>query len=68
VLSWIKRLEIAIDSARGLWFLHAYQGGCIVHRDIKVNFYYYIVVILRRIHSTIYVYNCHKFDEIIEAM
>ncbi|XP_045809689.1 nodulation receptor kinase-like [Trifolium pratense] len=35
VLSWIKRLEIAIDSARGLWFLHTYQGGCIVHRDIK---------------------------------
>lgn len=35
VLSWIKRLEIAIDSARGVWFLHTYQGGCIVHRDIK---------------------------------
>ncbi|XP_057447480.1 probable receptor-like protein kinase At5g18500 [Lotus japonicus] len=35
VLSWIQRLEIAIDSARGLWFLHAYPGGCIVHRDIK---------------------------------
>ncbi|XP_061353741.1 probable receptor-like protein kinase At5g18500 [Gastrolobium bilobum] len=35
VLSWIQRLEIAIDSARGLWFLHTYPGGCIVHRDIK---------------------------------
>lgn len=35
VLSWIKRLEIAIDSARALWFLHTYPGGCIVHRDIK---------------------------------
>ncbi|XP_027358789.1 probable serine/threonine-protein kinase PBL21 [Abrus precatorius] len=35
VLSWIQRLEIAIDSARGLWFLHTYAGGCIVHRDIK---------------------------------
>ncbi|KAG4914471.1 hypothetical protein JHK87_052028 [Glycine soja] len=35
VLSWIQRLEIAIDCARGLWFLHTYQGGCIVHRDIK---------------------------------
>ncbi|XXG63246.1 hypothetical protein AAC387_Pa05g1482 [Persea americana] len=34
-LSWIQRLEIAIDSARGLWFLHTYPGGCIVHRDIK---------------------------------
>ncbi|KAF7819612.1 putative receptor-like protein kinase [Senna tora] len=35
VLSWIQRLEIAIDSAKGLWFLHTYPGGCIVHRDIK---------------------------------
>ncbi|KAL5177602.1 Nodulation receptor kinase [Glycine soja] len=36
VLSWIQRLEIAIDSARGLEFLHTYPNGCIVHRDIKV--------------------------------
>ncbi|KAK6928324.1 SPARK domain, partial [Dillenia turbinata] len=35
VLSWIQRLEIAVDSARGLWFLHTYPEGCIVHRDIK---------------------------------
>ncbi|KAL5582529.1 hypothetical protein UlMin_014971 [Ulmus minor] len=35
VLSWIQRLEVAIDSARGLWFLHTYPEGCIVHRDIK---------------------------------
>ncbi|KDP26568.1 hypothetical protein JCGZ_17726 [Jatropha curcas] len=35
VLSWIQRLEIAIDSARGVWFLHSYPEGCIVHRDIK---------------------------------
>ncbi|XWS34823.1 hypothetical protein CRYUN_Cryun21dG0070300 [Craigia yunnanensis] len=35
VLSWIQRLKIAIDSARGLWFLHTYPEGCIVHRDIK---------------------------------
>ncbi|KAK7361895.1 hypothetical protein VNO77_03986 [Canavalia gladiata] len=35
VLSWIQRLEIAVDSARGLEFLHTYPGGCIVHRDIK---------------------------------
>ncbi|XP_038693657.1 probable LRR receptor-like serine/threonine-protein kinase RKF3 [Tripterygium wilfordii] len=34
-LSWIKRLEIAIDSARGLWFLHTYPQGRIIHRDIK---------------------------------
>ncbi|GKD43301.1 probable LRR receptor-like serine/threonine-protein kinase [Tanacetum coccineum] len=35
VLSWIQRLEIAVDCARGLWFLHTYPEGCIVHRDIK---------------------------------
>ena len=35
-LSWTRRLEIAIDCARGLWFLHTYPEGCIVHRDIKV--------------------------------
>ncbi|XP_062112480.1 LRR receptor kinase SERK2-like [Humulus lupulus] len=35
VLSWIERLKIAIDSAKGLWFLHTYPDGCIVHRDIK---------------------------------
>ncbi|KAK9925261.1 hypothetical protein M0R45_033590 [Rubus argutus] len=34
-LSWIQRLEIAIDSAQGLLFLHTYPEGCIVHRDIK---------------------------------
>ncbi|CAI0386040.1 unnamed protein product, partial [Linum tenue] len=34
-LSWLQRIEIAIDCARGLWFLHTYPGGCIVHRDIK---------------------------------
>ena len=36
VLTRIQRLEVAIDSARGLWFLHTYPEGCIVHRDIKV--------------------------------
>ncbi|WCJ38408.1 Protein kinase superfamily protein [Euphorbia peplus] len=35
VLTWNQRLEIAIGSARGLWFLHTYPEGCIVHRDIK---------------------------------
>ncbi|KAK4488838.1 hypothetical protein RD792_004628, partial [Penstemon davidsonii] len=34
-LTWLQRLEIAIDCARGLWFLHTYPQGCIVHRDIK---------------------------------
>nr|GMC62107.1 probable receptor-like protein kinase At5g18500 [Ipomoea batatas] len=36
-LSWIKRLEIAIDSARGLQFLHTYPEGSIIHRDIKAK-------------------------------
>ncbi|KAJ0763269.1 putative protein kinase RLK-Pelle-URK-2 family [Helianthus annuus] len=35
VITWIQRLQIAIDCARGLWFLHTYPAGCIVHRDIK---------------------------------
>ncbi|KAK3141991.1 hypothetical protein QOZ80_4BG0340750 [Eleusine coracana subsp. coracana] len=34
-LSWIQRLRIALGSACGLWFLHIYPEGCIVHRDIK---------------------------------
>ncbi|WOL06548.1 putative receptor-like protein kinase [Canna indica] len=34
-LSWTHRLEIAIGSACGLWFLHTYPEGCIVHRDVK---------------------------------
>ncbi|KAF7829368.1 putative LRR receptor-like serine/threonine-protein kinase [Senna tora] len=35
VLSWIQRLKIAVDSAKGLVFLHTYPAGCIIHRDIK---------------------------------
>lgn len=38
-LSWIQRLQIALGSACGLWFLHIYPEGCIVHRDIKVGCY-----------------------------
>ncbi|KAK1383774.1 proline-rich receptor-like protein kinase PERK3 [Heracleum sosnowskyi] len=34
-LSWVHRLKIAINCARGLCFLHNYPKGCIVHRDIK---------------------------------
>ncbi|XP_048322517.2 probable receptor-like protein kinase At5g18500 [Ziziphus jujuba] len=34
-LPWIHRLQIAIDSAKGVCFLHSYPEGCIVHRDIK---------------------------------
>ncbi|KAK4712558.1 hypothetical protein R3W88_007071 [Solanum pinnatisectum] len=36
VLSWTQRLEIAIDSAKGLVFLHTYHDRSIIHRDIKV--------------------------------
>ncbi|KAL7100737.1 hypothetical protein ACP275_08G013600 [Erythranthe tilingii] len=35
ILSWIRRLEVAIGSAKGLRFLHTFPRGCIVHRDIK---------------------------------
>ncbi|KAF7016875.1 hypothetical protein CFC21_030395 [Triticum aestivum] len=34
-LSWTQRLQIALGSACGLWFLHIFPEGCIVHRDIK---------------------------------
>ncbi|KAM3203601.1 hypothetical protein P3L10_031227 [Capsicum annuum] len=34
-LLWRRRLEIALDCARGLLFLHSYPEGSIVHRDIK---------------------------------
>ncbi|CAN1187512.1 Receptor-like protein kinase THESEUS 1 [Linum perenne] len=39
-LSWIQRLETAIDCARGLWFLHTYPSGSIVHRDIKASAFF----------------------------
>ncbi|KZV43851.1 putative receptor-like protein kinase [Dorcoceras hygrometricum] len=35
ILTWIQRLEIAIDCGKGLRFLHTFYEGCIVHRDIK---------------------------------
>ncbi|KAF3431744.1 hypothetical protein FNV43_RR26480 [Rhamnella rubrinervis] len=35
ILTWIQRLKVALDSAKGVWFLHTYSEGCIVHRDIK---------------------------------
>ncbi|CAN0924024.1 LEAF RUST 10 DISEASE-RESISTANCE LOCUS RECEPTOR-LIKE PROTEIN KINASE-like 1.2 [Linum grandiflorum] len=38
-LSWIQRIETAIDCARGLWFLHTYPSGSIVHRDIKASIF-----------------------------
>ncbi|GMP82818.1 hypothetical protein CsSME_00036962 [Camellia sinensis var. sinensis] len=33
----LSGLEIAVDCARGLWFLHTYPEGAIIHRDIKVG-------------------------------
>ncbi|XP_075489851.1 putative LRR receptor-like serine/threonine-protein kinase At5g48740 [Primulina tabacum] len=34
-LSWIQRLRIAVDSARGLDYLHNGSELCIIHRDVK---------------------------------
>ncbi|XP_031251475.1 probable leucine-rich repeat receptor-like protein kinase At5g49770 [Pistacia vera] len=36
-LSWIGRLRIALDSARGLAYLHELANPTIIHRDIKSN-------------------------------
>ncbi|KAJ0040758.1 hypothetical protein Pint_27248 [Pistacia integerrima] len=36
-LSWIWRLRIALDSARGLAYLHELANPTIIHRDIKSN-------------------------------
>ncbi|KAH9293176.1 hypothetical protein KI387_041618, partial [Taxus chinensis] len=35
VLSWATRLKIAVDTARGLTFLHEESRECIVHLDVK---------------------------------
>lgn len=34
-LDWISRLRIALDSARGLAYLHEFANPPIIHRDIK---------------------------------
>ncbi|KAJ0567733.1 putative protein kinase RLK-Pelle-LRR-VIII-1 family [Helianthus annuus] len=36
-LSWMKRLEIALGSAKGLTYLHELANPPIIHRDIKSN-------------------------------
>lgn len=34
-LGWKRRLQIALDSARGLAYLHEFANPPIIHRDIK---------------------------------
>lgn len=34
-LSWIMRLQIALDAARGLEYIHEHTKTHYVHRDIK---------------------------------
>jgi serine/threonine protein kinase len=40
VLTWPERLRIAVGTARGLAFLHSSSPNAIVHRDVKVVFYF----------------------------
>lgn len=41
VLKWEKRVKILRDCALALRYLHHYVDGCIVHRDIKVTFFFF---------------------------
>ncbi|XP_062190192.1 proline-rich receptor-like protein kinase PERK3 [Phragmites australis] len=34
-LSWRRRLEVAVDVAEGLAYLHGFCEGAVVHRDVK---------------------------------
>lgn len=36
-LSWIMRLQIALDAARGLEYIHEHTKTHYVHRDIKTS-------------------------------
>ena len=36
-LSWIMRVQIAIDAARGLEYIHEHTKTHYVHRDIKTS-------------------------------
>ncbi|XP_068305668.1 serine/threonine-protein kinase-like protein CCR4 [Pyrus communis] len=35
LLSWAKRIEVALDAARGIEYLHVYAIPPVIHRDIK---------------------------------
>ncbi|KAI4306420.1 hypothetical protein L6164_029698 [Bauhinia variegata] len=37
MLDWIKRLKIALGSAKGLAYLHEHANPPIIHRDVKSN-------------------------------
>ncbi|RCV10120.1 hypothetical protein SETIT_2G086700v2 [Setaria italica] len=34
-LPWRRRLEVAVDVAEGLAYLHGFRDGAVVHRDVK---------------------------------
>lgn len=36
-LSWIARVQIALDAARGLEYIHEHTKSHYVHRDIKTS-------------------------------
>lgn len=36
-LSWIMRVQIAVDAARGLEYIHEHTNPHYVHRDIKTS-------------------------------
>lgn len=36
-LSWIMRVQIALDAARGLEYIHEHTKNHYVHRDIKTS-------------------------------
>lgn len=36
-LSWIMRVQIALDAARGLEYIHEHTKAHYVHRDIKTS-------------------------------
>ncbi|KAF0909330.1 hypothetical protein E2562_035194 [Oryza meyeriana var. granulata] len=34
-LPWLRRLQVAVDVAEGLAYLHGFREGAVVHRDVK---------------------------------